>query len=130
MHSRRETKMQTSETLLLTYQPVKACTKCGSVEFDPSGACTPCHKISNTKTNPVNNPRNNPQRMFVNGRYIPKSNPLHKPGRFKGGIGDAWSNVELDEKIVAGYVYLIVNRAFPGWIKVGMAVDVDDRLGA
>jgi hypothetical protein len=30
--------------------------------------------------------------------------------------------------IPGGYVYIISNEAFPGWYKVGMAVDAQDRL--
>lgn len=29
-----------------------------------------------------------------------------------------------------GYVYIINNRNFPGWIKVGCALDADDRLSS
>lgn len=32
------------------------------------------------------------------------------------------------DKIKEGQVYIIVNPAFPGWCKVGMAVDAEDRL--
>jgi hypothetical protein len=70
--------------------------------------------------------KKNLTRMFVNGRYIPKSHPLHKPGRYKS-LDDAWSHEEI-EKTSEGYVYAIVNPAWPEWIKVGKAVSADDRL--
>ena len=70
--------------------------------------------------------RKNTTRMFVNGKYIPKSNPLHKPGRYKS-LDDAWSHNKI-ESVNEGEVYAIVNDAWPEWVKVGKAVDADDRL--
>ena len=66
------------------------------------------------------------QRMFVNGKEIPKSNPLFKPGRWK-----TWLHVHTLEKLERegeGYVYVIVNDAWPDWVKLGCAKDADDRL--
>lgn len=68
----------------------------------------------------------NKNRMYVNGKYIPSSHPLHRPGRYKS-LDDAWSHEEI-EKTSEGYVYAIVNPAWPEWIKVGKAVSADDRL--
>jgi hypothetical protein len=65
--------------------------------------------------------------MYVNGVYIPKSHPLHKPGRYKA-IDDAWSHVEIDKKTVAGEVYIIRNSAWTNWLKIGKAVLSEDRL--
>lgn len=72
--------------------------------------------------------RKNTTRMFVNGKYIPKSHPMHKPGNYRT-FEDAWSHQELNKQ-KAGYVYAICNPAWPGWIKVGMAVDAHDRLNS
>lgn len=69
--------------------------------------------------------RKNVTRMFVNGKYIPKSHPLHKPGRYKS-LDDAWSHEQI-ERTNEGEVYAIVNPAFPEWVKVGKAVNADDR---
>jgi len=69
--------------------------------------------------------RINHNRMFVNGKYIPRSHPLWKPGRYK-----SWAeghSYERLESVKPGYVYIITNPAWPEWIKVGMAVDADDR---
>jgi hypothetical protein len=63
--------------------------------------------------------------MFVNGKYIPTSHPLHKPGRYKS-LDDVWSHEEI-EKTKQGEVYAITNPAFPEWVKVGKAVNADDR---
>ena len=71
--------------------------------------------------------RKNTTRMFVNGKYIPKSHPLHKAGRYKT-LDDAWSHVEIDERSSEGQVYIIANKAFPNWYKVGKAVSAEDRL--
>jgi hypothetical protein len=65
--------------------------------------------------------------MWVNGKYIPKTHALHKPGRYKS-YDDAWSHVELDERTTEGYVYIINNKAWANWYKVGKAVSADDRL--
>lgn len=72
--------------------------------------------------------RKNTTRMFVNGKYIPKTHPMHKPGNYRT-FEDAWTHKELNKQ-KAGYVYAICNPAWPGWIKVGMAVDAQDRLNS
>ena len=64
--------------------------------------------------------------MFVNGRYIPSSHPLHKPGRYKS-LDDAWSHTKI-ESTELGEVYVVVNDAWPEWVKVGKAVSSEDRL--
>ena len=71
--------------------------------------------------------KKNKTRMFVNGKYVPKSHPLHKAGRFKTFEGAAFASLEGYEKSTEGYVYIISNPCWDGWIKVGMAVDVKDR---
>ena len=35
---------------------------------------------------------------------------------------------KLFDEVHKGQVYIIVNPAFPGWCKIGMAVDAEDRL--
>lgn len=68
----------------------------------------------------------NKNRMFVNGKYIPSSHPLHKPGRYKS-LDDAWSHNKI-ESVDQGEVYIITNAAWSDWVKVGKAVSSDDRL--
>ena len=70
--------------------------------------------------------KKNLTRMFVNGKYIPKTHPLHKPGRYKS-LDDAWSHNKI-ESIDQGEVYIIINTAWPDWVKVGKAVSSSDRL--
>lgn len=68
----------------------------------------------------------NDNRMFVNGKHISTSHPLYKPGRFKS-LDDAWSHQEI-ERTNEGEVYIIRNPAFCNWLKVGKAVNSEDRL--
>ena len=70
--------------------------------------------------------RKNITRMFVNGKYIPKTHPLHKPGRFNS-LDDAWSHEKIESTKI-GEEYIITNDAWPDWVKVGKAVSADDRL--
>jgi hypothetical protein len=72
--------------------------------------------------------RKNKKRMYVDGKYIPTSHPLHKPGRYKGFEEAAFSSLENYTSSKQGEVYVITNPAFEGWVKVGMAVDAIDRL--
>ena len=67
--------------------------------------------------------------MWVNGKYIPKKHPLYKSGRYKGFEDAAFSSLENYKTSPQGQVYIITNPAWEGWVKVGMAVDADDRLG-
>ena len=70
----------------------------------------------------------NKTRMFVNGKFVPKSHPLHKPGRYKTFEAAAFSSLEKYETSVEGQVYVITNPNFCSWVKVGMAVEAEDRL--
>ena len=67
------------------------------------------------------------QKMYVNGKYIAKSHPLHKAGRYKTFEGAAFSSLKGYETTDEGYVYIITNPCWKGWIKVGMAIDAKDR---
>jgi hypothetical protein len=76
--------------------------------------CRPCH-ISHLK-----------QRMYINGEYVSKKDPLYKPGNYRT-LSDAWSHAEI-EKVPQGDVYIVQNPAWPSWYKVGKAADAEDRL--
>ena len=67
----------------------------------------------------------NKRRMYINGKYIPQNHPLWKPGRYKS-LDDAWSHEQI-ERTKEGEVYAIVNDAWLDWVKVGKAVNADDR---
>ena len=71
--------------------------------------------------------KKNTSRMFVNGKYVPKSHPLYKSGRYKNFESAAFSALQGYEKSNVGYVYAVCNPAWKGWYKVGMAVDAADR---
>jgi hypothetical protein len=85
-------------------------------------------RISNALSNPKHNPKNNPKRMFVNGKYVPKSHPLYKAGNYSSFEDAAFSSLEKYQSSTEGQVYIITNPSFPEWVKVGMAVDAEDRL--
>lgn len=69
----------------------------------------------------------NDNRMFVNGKHISTSHPLYKPGRYKA-LDDAWSHTEIDQRSVDGEVYIVRSPAHPDWLKVGKAVNSEERL--
>jgi len=71
---------------------------------------------------------NNTKRMHVNGNYISIHHPLHKPGKYKSFGDAAFTALQKDEQVKEGYVYAICNPAWPEWIKIGMAIDAQDRL--
>ncbi|MDB4435785.1 GIY-YIG nuclease family protein [bacterium] len=80
------------------------------------------------KNNPETMRSWNKTRMWVNGKYVSQSHPLHKPGRYKNFEAAAFSSLAKYESSVEGQVYVIVNPSFPEWVKVGMAIDSEDRL--
>jgi len=70
----------------------------------------------------------NPKRMFVNGKYIPTSHPLYKAGVYKTFDDAAFSSLTNYNTTTSGHVYAMGNAAWPEWIKIGKAVDAEDRL--
>ena len=88
-------------------------------------------KVKYYKDNPEAVKRRDATRVFINGKEISKKNPMHsmfKAGRYKT-IGDAaFSLLEKKKDIKDGYVYAIINPAWPNWVKIGMAIDAEDRL--
>jgi len=72
--------------------------------------------------------KGNSNRMFVDGKYIPQSHPLWKPGRYKSFEDAAFSSLRNYKHTKSGYVYVITNPAWKGWVKIGMAIDAEDRL--
>jgi hypothetical protein len=82
--------------------------------------CKPCQN--------ENSRRNAKNAMYVNGKRIPKSHPLHKPGRYKTFEDAAFSSLTRYESSKEGQVYIITNPSFRDWVKVGMAIDAEDRL--
>lgn len=74
--------------------------------------------------------KKNTSRMFVDGKYIAKSHPLYKEGRYRAFSDAAFSSLENYDKSTEGQVYIAANPAWPEWVKVGMAVDAEDRLNS
>ena len=88
------------------------------------------NRSSCKKCSKENNQSSNPDRMYINGKYIPKTHPLHKAGNYKS-FGDlAFGSLNNYKQIKEGYVYAISNSAWPDWIKIGMAIDAEDRLSS
>ncbi len=78
--------------------------------------CTPCKN------------KKNKQRMYVNGKYISLTHPLHKPGHYKSFGDAAFESLDNYKTSKQGQVYILYSPAYPSWVKIGMAVDAEDRL--
>jgi len=89
--------------------------------------CKPCNK--NQYVTP-NNKIYNPKRMHVNGKYISTKHPLYKAGTYKSFGDAAFSSLLNYTKSKEGEVYVIANKAWSGWVKIGMTVDAEDRLSS
>tara|TARA_R100001369_G_scaffold19137_1_gene34980 strand:+ start:3361 stop:3897 length:537 start_codon:yes stop_codon:yes gene_type:complete len=86
-------------------------------------SCKACYsKIVKTSNKEYNN-----LKMYVNGKYVSRKHPLYKAGNFKTFEGAAFSSLKGYAKTTEGYVYIINNPCWNGWIKVGMAIDAEDR---
>ena len=72
--------------------------------------------------------KRNKERMYVNGKYIPKTHPLHKPGHYKSFGDAAFESLDNYKTAKQGQVYILYSPAYPSWVKIGMAVDAEDRL--
>jgi hypothetical protein len=86
-------------------------------------SCKACY----SKTAKEYNKIQNTLRMYVNGKYVPRTHPLYKAGRFKTFEGAAFASLEGYATTTEGYVYIINNPCWKGWLKVGMAIDAEDR---
>jgi len=109
---------------------IDTCNTCG-VTLDDSNWQPSWKALGRTQCKNCCNPNRhikNPTRMYVNGKYISRKHPLYKPGRYKSFGDAAFSALQKDKQILQGYVYAIRNKAWPDWIKIGKAVDAEDRL--
>ena len=102
------------------YQAKVSTYKSGSQNYK---ICKECHKKRNRKYQA----KQNAKQMYVNGKYIPITHPLHKPGKYKTFSDAAFSSLINYVKCVKGEVYIINNPAWKDWYKIGKAVDTDDR---
>ena len=94
-----------------------------------SGICIPCKRKSNKLYKPLQVAKN-PERMYVNGKYISKKHPLYKAGIYKTFNDAAFTGFENYESTKEGYIYAISNPAWKGWLKLGMAIDPKDRCNS
>jgi len=72
--------------------------------------------------------KKNKKRMFVGGKYIPVNHPWHKSGSYRTYNDVAFENLSSRQEIKSGYIYIIKNPAWDGWLKIGRAIDANDRL--
>jgi len=70
----------------------------------------------------------NAAHMYVNGKYVSQKHPLWKSGNYKSFDDAAFSGLVNYERSTEGMVYIITNSAWPEWVKIGMAIDAEDRL--
>jgi hypothetical protein len=112
-------------------KPIEDYYKNKSMKDSMDVICKICRSSYNNKNNikyhPESNPKENAKNMYVNGKYVPRSHPLYKAGNFKTFEGAAFSSLKGYTKTTEGYVYIINNPCWNGWIKVGMAIDAKDR---
>ena len=86
-------------------------------------SCKTCY----LKITKEHNKINNKIQMYVNGKYVSRKHPLHKAGNYKTFEGAAFASLEGYANTTEGYVYIINNPCWDGWVKVGMAIDAEDR---
>ena len=120
--------LQESTKLELVGQRLtKECTDCGVslasgvnwLKSDEKSKAYLCQTCRNKR---------NKQRMYVNGKYIPFKHPLHKPGNYKSFGDAAFESLDNYKTAKQGQVYILYSPAYPSWVKIGMAVDAEDRL--
>jgi len=123
---------------MITQEDIKHCLMCSVVLTKDNThktmmekrhyRCVDCHKKVQNVYNAKYNSFSNPLSMYVNGKYVSRKHPLYKPGKYKS-FGDlAFGSLKNYSKIKEGYVYAIVNAAWPEWVKIGKALDAEDRL--
>ncbi len=80
--------------------------------------------------NQRSNPRNNAKNIYKDGKYVPRGHPLYnilKPGHYKN-IDGLLSVTSESSSTTEGSIYAITNKAWPDWIKIGMAENPHKRL--
>lgn len=80
--------------------------------------------------NQRSNPRNNAKNIYKDGKYVPRGHPLYnilKPGYYKN-IDGLLSITSESSSTTEGSIYAITNKAWPDWIKIGMAENPHKRL--
>ena len=105
------------------------CNTCGVELTDTNWSLSwrSVNRTQSTKCSKNNNTKSNPNRMYVNGKHVSVKHPLHKAGNYKTFEGAAFASLEGYANTTEGYVYIINNPCWDGWVKVGMAIDAEDR---
>lgn len=85
--------------------------------------CKECHRKNNRRYQA----KQNAKKMYVNGKYVPITHPLHKPGNYKTFNDAAFSSLANYVLSTEGEVYVIKNPAWKNWYKIGKAIDSTDR---
>lgn len=92
---------------------------------DPNNS-SEIQKERNQRSNPINNAKN----IYLNGKYLPRGHPLYnilKPGNYKN-IDGLLNVTSESSSTTEGSIYAITNKAWPDWIKIGMAENPHKRL--
>ena len=89
--------------------------------------CNRCHASYQASINTIKNPIVNKLRMFVDGRYVSRTHPLYKPGRYKSFNDAAFSSLVNYVMSTEGEVYVLKNPAWDNWYKIGKAIESTDR---
>jgi predicted GIY-YIG superfamily endonuclease len=85
--------------------------------------CRKCFKKHNSVVNKT--------RIYLDGIYIQKNNPLYdilRPGNHSSRNLIGVQTPEETASSKEGYVYVITSKAHKGWVKIGMADDPNRRL--
>tara|TARA_X000001036_G_scaffold389710_1_gene386942 strand:- start:8 stop:631 length:624 start_codon:yes stop_codon:yes gene_type:complete len=109
------------------FKDVEINPRTGRPKYYQKGNSPEKQKERNQRSNPKHSHINNPRRMYVDGKYISRKHPLYKPGKYKTFNDAAFDGTYKLDSIKEGYVYAITNPAWPEWVKIGMAIDADDR---
>jgi hypothetical protein len=118
---------ETTKLEVVGQTPTKECIHCGVSLVSNQNWHDSDKRISLFICTPCKNKKNK-QRMYVNGKYIPLSHPLHKPGNYKSFGDAAFESLDNYKTSKQGQVYILYSPAYPSWVKIGMAVDAEDRL--
>lgn len=113
-------------------KPTKECRTCKEVKPETTEYFYWRNDTNNFRRNCIlcereRSNKNNKERMFVNSKYVSASHPLHTAGVFETFQGAAFSSLKKYNSSPEGYVYIITNPSWKGWIKVGKAIDAEDR---
>jgi len=106
-----------------TCREVKALCEYNKKTASPDGHQSECRACINEY-----NRNTNPHRMYVAGKYIPKSHPNWKSGRYASWAEALGQSSKALPKAPDGYVYIVYNLTLGNWYKVGQSDNAEKRL--